>query len=91
MKIIDEVLSSIDYKASLGDIRQGPFQTAVLTRYCGLASTRHDPGLHHSRTPVHEAGPLIDKDAGTIACMAKSESPLEAAIGMATIKLAHRN
>ena len=85
MKIIDELLSSLDYKASVGDIRQGPFQTAVLTRHCGLASTPHDSGPHHSRTPVNEAGLLMEKDARALACMAKSESPLEAAIGMATI------
>lgn len=85
MKIIDELLSSLDYKASVADIRQGPFQTAVLTRHCGLASTPHDPGPHHSRTPVNEAGLLMERDVWTLACMAKSESPFEAAIGMATI------
>ena len=85
MKIIDEILSSLDYKAPVGDIRQGPFQTAVLTRYCGLASTPHDSGPHHNRTPVNEVGLLLGKDVQTLACMAKSESPPEAAIGMATI------
>ena len=85
MKIIDELLSSLDYKASVGDIRQGPFQTAVLTHHCGLASTPHDSGSHHSRIPVNEAGLLMDKDVRTLACMAKSESLFEATIGMATI------
>ena len=85
MKIIDELLASLDYKASVGDIRQGPFQTAVLTHHCGLASTPHDSGSHHSRIPVNEAGLLMDKDVRTLACMAKSESQFEAAIGMATI------
>ena len=85
MKIIDELLSSLDYKASVKDIRQGPFQTAVLTRYCGLASTPHDSGPHHNRAPVNEAGKLMEKDVQTLAGMAESESPFEAAIGMATI------
>ncbi|MFC1958055.1 Rossmann-like domain-containing protein [Chloroflexota bacterium] len=85
MKIIDELLSSLDYKASVVDIRQGPFQTAVLTRYCGLASTPHDSGPHHGRPPVNEAGLLMEKDVRTLACMADSESPSEAAIGMATV------
>ena len=85
MKIIDELLASLDYKASVGDIRQGPFQTAVLTRHCGLASTPHDSGPHHIRIPVNEAGLLMEKDVQTLACMAKSESQFEAAIGMATI------
>ncbi len=85
MRIIDDLLSVLSYEVTVRDIRQGPFQTAVLTRYCGLASTPHDPGPHHSKAPVKEAGLLIDKDAFTLARMANSPSPHEAAIGMATI------
>ncbi|MCK4723200.1 MAG: DUF364 domain-containing protein [Dehalococcoidia bacterium] len=85
MKIINDLLHTLNYDAPVRDIRQGPFQTAVLTRDCGLASTPHDPGLHHSRTPVNEAGLLMEKDVLTLARMAYSQSPLEAAIGMATI------
>ena len=85
MGIIDDMLSSLDYKASVRDIRQGAFQTAVLTRGCGLASTPHDPGPHHSQTPVKEPGLLLNKDTLSLARMALSPSPLEAAIGMATI------
>jgi len=85
MRIIDDILSSLDYKASVRDIRQGAFQTAALTRGCGLASTPHDPGPHHSQTPVREPGLLLNKDTLSLARMALSPSPLEAAIGMATI------
>jgi len=85
VKIIDELLSTLGYEASVTDIRQGPFQTAVLTRGCGLASTPHDLGSHHSRTPVAKAGFLLEKDVRALACLAKSQNPLEAAIGMATI------
>jgi len=85
VNIIDELLSTLDYEASVGDIRLGPFQTAVLTRHCGLASTPHDSGPHHNRTPVVEAGLLVEKDARVLAQMANSESPFEAAIGMAAI------
>jgi len=85
VNIIDELLSTLDYEASVRDIRLGPFQTAVLTRHCGLASTPHDSGPHHNRTPVVEAGLLVEKDARVLAHMANSESPFEAAIGMAAI------
>ena len=85
MKIIDDLLSTLNYEAPVREIRQGPFQTAVLTRGCGLASTPHDPGPHHDKTPVKEAGLLLNKDAVVLAHMALSSSPLEAAIGMATI------
>ena len=85
MRIIDDILSSLDYKASVRDIRQGSFQTAVLTRYCGLASTPHETGPHHDKIPVKEAGLLLNKDAATLSHLALSPSLLEAAIGMATI------
>ncbi len=85
MKILDELLSSLDTKAVVLDIRQGPFQTAVLTRHCGLASTPHDPGPHHSRFAVNMAGQLLEISARELVGMAKSESLHEAAIGMATI------
>ena len=85
MKIIDDLLSTLNYEAPVREIRQGPFQTAVLTRNCGLASTPHNPGPHHDKAPVKEAGLLIKKDAWSLTRLAYSQSTLEAAIGMATI------
>ena len=85
MKIINDLLSSLNYGGPVKDIRQGPFQTAVLTRRCGLASTPHDLGPHHGRAAVKEAGLLMRKDAQALSYMAESESLLEAAVGMATI------
>jgi uncharacterized protein (DUF4213/DUF364 family) len=85
MKIIDDLLSQLNYEAPLRDIRQGPFQTAVLTRRCGLASTLHDGTHRHRRPPVAEAGLLLEKDARYLAELVYSESSMEAAIGMATI------
>ncbi len=85
MKIIDELLATLDDKAPVREIRQGPFQTAVLTRQCGLASTPHDPGPHHDKVPVRNAGLLLKKDAAYLAHLALSSSQLEAAIGMAAI------
>jgi uncharacterized protein (DUF4213/DUF364 family) len=85
MKIITDLLSTLKYEAPVRDIRQGPFQTAVLTRGCGLASTPHDPSPHHDKIPVKEAGTLLSQDVAALAHMALSPSALEAAIGMATI------
>jgi len=85
MKIIEDLLSTLNYEAPVREIRQGTFQTAVVTRNCGLASTPHDPGPHHNNTPVNEAGLLLSRDAAGLARLALSTSPLEAAIGMATI------
>lgn len=69
----------------VGDLRIGPFQTAVLTRWCGLASTPHDAGPHHSRAPVKDAGSLHKLDALQLARLALSDSQFEAAAGMAAI------
>ena len=85
MEIIDNLLSSLNYTYDVKDIRIGPFQTAVVTHNCGLASTPHDPGPHHDQSPVNEAGLLLEKDARALTSLAKSSSQMEAAIGMATI------
>lgn len=84
-QIIRDLLSTLNYDTPVRDIRQGPFQTAVLTRHCGLASTPHDPGPHHDRSPVKGAGLLLEKDAAALAHLASSDSPAESAIGMAAI------
>jgi len=76
MKIIDDLLATLNYDATAIDIRQEPFQTAVLTRGCGLASTPHDPGPDHSKTLVKEAGLLLDKDVLALARMPLSPTPL---------------
>jgi len=85
MKILEALLSSLNTGVAVCDIRQGPFQTAVLTRHCGLASTLHDEGHHHGVPPVAEAGLLLGKDAAALARLTESASLHEAAIGMATI------
>lgn len=85
MKIIDELISTLNREEPVRDIRQGPFQTAVLTRNCGLASTPHDPGPHHDKSPVTKAGMLLDENTTDLALLANSPNANEAAIGMATI------
>jgi len=85
MKILDDLLATLDFEAGVKDIRQGPFQTAVVTRYCGLASTPHHPDFHQHHAAVKEAGTLLTKSALELAHMAYSSSLLEAAIGMAAI------
>jgi uncharacterized protein (DUF4213/DUF364 family) len=85
MKIIDEIIATLDCRATVRDIRQGPFQTAVVTRNCGLASTPHESGPHHETVPVKNAGRLLDQDAAALVGLANSTSPQESCIGMATI------
>lgn len=85
MEILNDLLTTLAPGNSVRDVRQGTFQTAVLTRDCGLASTLRGRGSHHGDVEVREAGSLIGRDALEVARLALSSSLLEAAIGMATI------
>ncbi len=85
MGILDDLMSILDFEASVRDIRQGIFHTGVLTRYCGLAATLPRDALKQETPMVKEPGFLLDKGPRELAKMAHSQSILEAAIGMATI------
>ncbi len=85
MKLLDDLMASLRQNDIVRDVRQGVFQTAVLTSRCGLAGTPASDSSHHSKAPVKEAGKLVGQDARGIAGMAYSDSPFEAAIGMATL------
>jgi uncharacterized protein (DUF4213/DUF364 family) len=85
MRILQDLIASIDADSPVRAVRQGPFQTAVWTRYCGLATTPHDSSFHHNDIPVRDAGMLLDSQAKDLMQMAQSSSPFEAAIGMAAI------
>ena len=85
MKILDDILSTLNTDAGVRDIRQGLFHTGVLTRNCGLAATLPRDALRHEHACVKEPGYLLEKTALELAKMVYSGSILEAAIGMATI------
>ena len=59
MKILDDLLSSLDTDAPVRDVRLGLFHTAVLTRGCGLAATLPRDALAQQRPQVQEAGSLL--------------------------------
>jgi uncharacterized protein (DUF4213/DUF364 family) len=85
MRILDELISTLNFEATVKDIRQGVFHTGVLTRNCGLAATLPRDALRQPTPMVKEPGSLLGKSALELSRMAYSESLLEAAIGMATI------
>ncbi|MBN1382697.1 MAG: DUF364 domain-containing protein [Deltaproteobacteria bacterium] len=85
MKILDDLISILDVEASVKDIRQGVFHTAVVTRYCGLAATLPRDALRQEPPLVKEPGLLTDKKASELLRLVYSDSILEAAIGMAAI------
>lgn len=85
MKILDHLISTLDFNASVKDIRQGVFHTAVVTRSCGLAATLPRDALRQSPPLVKDSGTLLDWTPAALVNLAHSASILEAAIGMATL------
>jgi uncharacterized protein (DUF4213/DUF364 family) len=85
MKILDDLIATLDTNAEVKDIRMGLFHTAVLTRHCGLAATLPRDALKQEPPSVREPGYLLEKSALELAQMSCSDSLLEAAIGMAAI------
>ncbi|MDD4876073.1 MAG: DUF364 domain-containing protein [Dehalococcoidales bacterium] len=85
IKIVDDLITTIKSEMLVKDVRQGPFQTAVLTDKCGLASTPYSYTYRHGDLPVKEAGNLIGKRALEAVKMVYSSSQFVAAIGMAMI------
>ncbi|MBW1695774.1 MAG: DUF364 domain-containing protein [Deltaproteobacteria bacterium] len=85
MRILDGLISALEFDSVVRDIRQGVFYTGVLTRNCGLAATLPRDALHQEAPLVKEPGILMEKSALELAHLAYSSSLLEAAIGMAAI------
>lgn len=89
MNIIDALLESPQADAPVRHVLVGAFWTAVVLEAdppcCGLASTMHGGhGDHHrSGPPVAEAGSLLQYSGRGLAEWLRSESSLEASIGMA--------
>ncbi len=85
MKILDDVIATLNEDAPVREVRVSPFWTAVLSRGCGLASTV-GPGNHeHGAIFVQEAGSLVGRSALELTKLAHSQSTLEAGIGLAAI------
>ena len=85
MKVLGDLISTLNTEAEVRDIRLGLFHTAVLTRNCGLAATLPRDALRQEQPSVKEPGRLLEKSAPELARMAYSDNILEAAIGMAAI------
>jgi len=85
MKILDDLISTLNMEPRVRDIRQGLFHTGVLTDECGLAATLPRDALRQEQPSVGEPGSLLGKSTMDLVRMAYSEIIVEAAIGMATI------
>jgi uncharacterized protein (DUF4213/DUF364 family) len=85
LKILDDLLLNLkgnDFQVK--GVHTCVFWTAVISKHCGLSSTFRGEGAPHDRG-VRDVGNLTRKKALELAEYAKSESLLEASIGMAAI------
>lgn len=85
MKILDDLIEDLktnDFQVK--GVHTCVFWTAVISRHCGLSSTFRDEGPSHEKG-VRDVGRLTQKTALSLAEYARSNSLLEASIGMATI------
>lgn len=83
MKILDEVISALREDSAVQAVYVCVFWTAVVSRHCGLASTIHEGHPYHRI--VRDPGKLRSKSDLELVEYAKSDSLLEASIGMAAI------
>ena len=70
MKILDDILSTLDFDAPVLNIRQGVFHTAVWTRNAGLAATLPRDALCPEAGQVREPGFLLQRSAEELARVA---------------------
>lgn len=83
MKILDDIIASIPEDTLVQEVYVCVFWTAVVSKYCGLASTLHEG--HPEHKIVREPGKLRGKSALELARYANSGHLLEASIGMAAV------
>lgn len=85
MKVLHDLIQSLQGNGCpVKSVHTCVFWTAVISRHCGLSSTFRGEGLTHNRG-VRDVGNLTRKTALELAEYSRSESLLEASIGMATI------
>lgn len=84
-RIIHDLLATLPAdELAVEDARLGPYWTVVSTeRGAGLAATQRDAHTPHGHSLVRWAGDLTAHTANELAHLLRSESPMEAALGMA--------
>jgi uncharacterized protein (DUF4213/DUF364 family) len=87
MSVVSDLLESLPPEpAALRDVCIGAFWTVVWAdRGAGLAATQHDSQASHGQSLVRWAGDLLEHTAQEIAGLLRTDSPMEAALGMAAV------
>ncbi len=84
MKIIKEIIKSIEVAAPAKKIFVGLHWTYVESQNAGLASTMDEPPMHHDKK-IRDVGKLHEKEIGKLIRLALSDHLVEASIGLAAI------
>lgn len=84
MKLLNDIISSIQEDAPVRRVLVGAHWTVVCSRHCGMASTILGD-KPHAHEKVREVGQLENKNALELAEYAYSDIALEASIGVAAI------
>ena len=85
MRILEDIISTLDRGKAVKEVRCCSFWTAVVSKHCGLASSLNRHDHPHETAPVKDAGTLAGRDARALAELSFSENLLEASIGVAAI------
>lgn len=85
MGIIEDLIGSLRVDAPTREVRVGRLLTAVWSRECGLASTIGHGRQNHGSGLARDAGSLAGQSALKVSRLLHSDSPMEAAVGMAAI------
>ena len=84
MKILQDLIDAHVIDIEVKDVYVGMHWTAVISRYCGLASSLREPPPHADFTVVN-AGQLNEMNAVELSAMVLSDKIAEASIGLAAI------
>ncbi|MEW6439397.1 MAG: DUF364 domain-containing protein [bacterium] len=86
MSVIDDLLAEPTHDAAIRDVRVGAFFTVLSTEHgAGMAATLRDARAPHSQGLIRWAGELASHTARELAELLRSQSPMEASLGMAAV------
>jgi len=85
MPVIEDLLAGLGPDRPVRQALIGAHWTAVESRSLGLASALREPCPDHPADPVKDAGALAEHSALEICRLARSQSTLEASLGLAAV------
>jgi uncharacterized protein len=88
MQVLEALIEALASEAPATELRVGAFFTAVASHTVGLASTLRNVPHAPGGPPVCQAGMLLPATVGQLASLTRSDSLLEASVGLAALNSA---